>query len=218
MLISAKSRSGGTVPVEIASQPDRCPICHNGIDASYEIAFLGSNRLQVVYRCPFHGCSSFFIATYVYPRDHDRTMRLAQTAPHVPEKESFSDVISLLSPDFCRIYNQAKAAEELGLEQICGVGYRKALEFLVKDYAIGTNPTKAEEIRRAWLGVCIQNHVDDLRVKECAELAAWLGNDETHYVRVWTGKDLGDLKILISLTVNWIENVRLTEKYKSEMK
>jgi hypothetical protein len=54
-------------------------------------------------------------------------------------------------------------------------------------------------------------------VKACAKRAAWLGNDETHYVRKWTDKDVRDLKILITLTINWINNVLLTRKYTAEM-
>jgi hypothetical protein len=54
-------------------------------------------------------------------------------------------------------------------------------------------------------------------VKECAKRAAWLGNDETHYTRKWETKDVSDLKLLVKLTVNWIDNVLLTEKYIAEM-
>ena len=47
--------------------------------------------------------------------------------------------------------------------------------------------------------------------------AVWLGNDETHYVRKWEDKDISDLKRLIKLTVNWIENNLLTQDYMSTM-
>ncbi len=49
----------------------------------------------------------------------------------------------------------------------------------------------------------------DLRVRQCAERAIWLGNDETHYERRWMGKDLQDLKVLTKLTVNWIHSEAL---------
>ena len=48
--------------------------------------------------------------------------------------------------------------------------------------------------------------MEDARIKEVAKRAAWLGNDETHYVRIWEEKDVSDLKQLINLTVRWIEN------------
>ena len=35
---------------------------------------------------------------------------------------------------FLTIYNQSLSAEDNNLDQIAGIGYRKALEFLIKDY------------------------------------------------------------------------------------
>ena len=50
-----------------------------------------------------------------------------------------------------------------------------------------------------------------------AKRAAWLGNDETHYLRKWEGKDLDELKRLIELTIRWIEMVELSDGYIEEM-
>ena len=98
-----------------------------------------------------------------------------------------------------------------------GIGLRKALEFLVKDFALKEHPDKEDAIKKTFLGSCIENYIDDANVKECARRAAWLGNDETHYLRKWTDKDVKDLKLLITLTVHWIDNVLLTRKYLAEM-
>ena len=43
------------------------------------------------------------------------------------------------------------------------------------------------------------------------------GNDETHYVRKWEGKDINDLKKLISMTIAWIEIEQLTVDLAKEM-
>jgi hypothetical protein len=131
--------------------------------------------------------------------------------PDIPEE------ITKLSSNFVEINGQAATAEQYGLNQIAGVGYRKALEFLIKDYCITRHPDKAKEIKGAWLATCIKTYVDDANTKLCAERAAWLGNDETHYVRRWEDKDIGDLKILIKLTIAWIHNNLLTKKYLSDM-
>ena len=61
------------------------------------------------------------------------------------------------------------------------------------------------------------DQVDDTKVKECAKRAAWLGNDESHYVRLWEEKDINNLKDLIQLTRFWIDGNIITEKYTSEM-
>ena len=115
------------------------------------------------------------------------------------------------------IYNQAFAAEQQNLTEICGVGYRKALEFLIKDFAIKNTPDKKEEIEKKLLGKCIADYIDDNRIKSVAKRAVWLGNDETHYVRKWEGKNLSDMKKLIDLTQHWIEMVALTESFEDEM-
>jgi hypothetical protein len=94
---------------------------------------------------------------------------------------------------------------------------RKALEFLVKDFASYAEPEKKHEILKKPLAKCIGDHIDENRVREVAERATWLGNDETHYVRKWEDKDINDLKVLIRLTVNGIENILLAKKYVAEM-
>ena len=105
------------------------------------------------------------------------------------------------------IYNEAKAAEEMKLLQIAGAGYRKAFEFLVKDFCINEQPDDAKRtaaITSSSLMAVIQTHVRnaDIQAAASAERAAWLGNDETHYSRKWKGKDRDDLKALIAITAH----------------
>jgi hypothetical protein len=135
------------------------------------------------------------------------------------EDKVFPAPIQEISPSFVSIFNQASAAESMQLDQVCGCGYRRALEFLVKDYACSLveDAAKKDAIGSDFLGRVIGDYIDDPRVKLVASRAAWLGNDETHYVRKWTEMDLEDLKTLIQLSVNWIESVKLTEKYGKEM-
>jgi hypothetical protein len=109
------------------------------------------------------------------------------------------------------------AAEAFGMRHIAGMGFGKALEFLVKDFAIKHNKDEEEEIKGALLSKCIKLYIKDENTKEVAEKAAWLRNDEAHYVRKWEDKDINDLKVLLALIVNAIENVELAAKYKREM-
>ena len=97
------------------------------------------------------------------------------------------------------------------------MGYRKALEFLLKDYLIGVHPAKSEEIKKSFLGTCIRDYVANSNIKAVSKRAVWLGNDETHYVRIWEGKDLEDLKTLVDLTVRWIEMEQMTASVIEEM-
>ncbi len=129
----------------------------------------------------------------------------------------FSDHIKSISDSFCKIYNESQIAEENGLTEICGVGYRKCLEFLIKDYIISIHPLKAEEVKTKFLSNCIQQYVSNENIKNMAKRATWLGNDETHYVRLWEDKDLRDLKLLLDLTLHWIEMELITKRMIKDM-
>ncbi|GAA5521505.1 hypothetical protein LQ318_07120 [Aliifodinibius salicampi] len=212
---------------DIDQRPDECPICHHGIEPE-EISFhvievgdvMRSDILQIFYRCPRRDCQNSFIGSYRKSTVGARVrgpFRLNSTAPQRTKRLSFHKEIEDLSEDFVEIYSQAHIAEQKNLLQICGPGYRKALEFLVKDFAVNENPDDEENIRKTYLSTCINNYIDDANIKSCAERAAWLGNDETHYTRKWEDKDLQDLKILIELTEGWIRNVILTKQYNDEM-
>ena len=131
--------------------------------------------------------------------------------------EIFSDIIISVSTPFIEIYNQAFTAQQLNLSEIAGVGYRKALEFLIKDYLIQIKPDNKDSIEKSLLMSCISQFVDNDKIKSVAQRAVWLGNDETHYIKKWTTKTIEDLKILIKLTVRWIEMEKLTLHYEDEM-
>jgi hypothetical protein len=135
----------------------------------------------------------------------------------VKQEHIFPKEVKEISEKFCAIYNESEEAEQIGLMNICGAGYRRALEFLIKDYLIKENECDAEKVREKPLGACINEYLDDKKIKECAKRAAWLGNDQTHYYKIWEDKDLSDLKTLIGLTVNWIHNDCLTKVFMSEM-
>ncbi len=130
---------------------------------------------------------------------------------------NFDNRIKSISKNFVKIYNESETAENNKLFNICGPGYRKALEFLIKDYAIRNNPYKKENIEKKPLGACISEYVQDEKIKEIAKRAAWIGNDETHYIREWENKGIRDLKDFIKRVVSLIENEFYCEKIKLEM-
>lgn len=196
--------------------PDYCPICHKGIDPRIRFAYRYGSEAQVIYQCPRDQCHQLFIGYYW---DYSGRYNLRSVAPIKHPKREFSEYIYRISQPFVDIFNEADNAESIGLSKICGAGYRKALEFLIKDYAISRTPDEEtkEKIKNKWLGVVINDHVDEESIRTTASLAAWLGNDETHYVRIWTDMDIEDMKTLIELTVRWIESEEMTRNYQERM-
>ena len=210
------TRSGK--PIELSIPSCSCPDCHHKILPiplfAHEIVN-GGGHADVFLICP--NCNGTFISTvrpYLF-EDEPQYFEIRFTSNL--REAIFDEVIKKISQSFVKIYNEAFAAEQYSLFEICGVGYRKALEFLIKDYAISKNSPKKGEIEKTLLGQVIQNYIADNRIKSVAKRAAWLGNDETHYLRKWEGKNLTDLKKLIELTVHWIMMETLTESFEEDM-
>lgn len=115
-----------------------------------------------------------------------------------PRQVAFEKEISDVPPSFVTIYNRAAAAEAHDLVDAAGPGYREAPEFLLKDFLISEQPAEAVKIRTPLVAALVGSYGEDTNVKPCAERAAWLRNDETHYERRWEGKDFQDPERLIS--------------------
>lgn len=222
-VVSAKDLTGKTFNINLLQTPDKCPRCHNKIHATIIYSYVGKEQkiCQSIFLCPNQTCQELFIGSYNLAQQSDIQGRypgvLANIAPWKAVKGNFPLTIERISPNFVEIYDQALVAESHNLFQLVGIGLRKSLEFLIKDFAVSEYPDKEIEIRGTLLGSCINEYVIDASVKECAKRATWLGNDETHYVRKWEDKDINDLKLLVKLTVNWIDNVLLTKQYIAEM-
>lgn len=208
--------------IQLNETPDTCPQCHSKVHPKHINAQIMDHKklVQAGFRCTNHDCQEVFLAEYFYRKD-DGAIHLYELVKVYPVnyvERDFSENITKISPTFVEIYNQALAAETNSLEQLVGIGLRKALEFLIKDYAIYEHADKEEKIRETQLSQCINNYVEDYNVKECAKRAVWLGNDETHYTRKWETKDIRDLKILVDLSINWIDNVLMTKQFLEDMK
>ena len=209
---------------------DYCPICHRNVDPIHIASFLtgqetSSRYLQRVYRCPNSQCVMTFLALYRCVPQSGMTGHCwyfyERVEPGYPLAPSIPPKIEKISKDFAKIYKQASYAENYGLKDICGSGYRKSLEFLVKDFLISRCDKLGidkDKITKTSLYNCIINWIEDPMTKSVAKRATWLGNDETHYYRKWEDKDLRDLTNLLRLTINAIENQLLAESYEEDMK
>lgn len=200
--------------------PTVCPWCKTGFSGlavsaaceSYPDAPVG-----VIHLCP--ACSRMFFATYYLTELHngfkvEDIYFPREVLPHEQfQSTQFSERIQKVSPQFAVIYNQAAQAENEGLTEICGLGYRRAVEFLVKDFVISKKPEVTEHVLNMPLVQCIKEYIENENVKHVAARVVWLGNDHAHYVPKHTDKDLSDLKALVSLTVKWIDMELETEEF-----
>ncbi len=140
--------------------------------------------------------------------------------------------IEKISPRFYDIADQAFAAEQYRLDLVAGMGYRKALEFLVKDYmatelresiaAAGNGDTAALEgdLEALLLRPLVQliKSIPHELISQVAQRCAWLGNDETHYTRLWDEHDIEDLKKLLGIVVTFISHEAQARTFLAQMK
>jgi hypothetical protein len=215
----------GDRDVPVDAVPNECPLCFskiepidlNTVNRIWNKKFHMETEIEQVLKCPASDCSRIFIARYSQVSIDKETINgyftykgcIPVEFVESPQTEQVLNV----SPLFCEIFNQALFSERMGLLQISGVGYRKALEHLIKDFCIFEHPKKEESIKKSLLMACIKTHIEDRNILECAKRAVWLGNDETHYVRKWDSKDISDLKRLTNLVCHWISSHLITKEY-----
>lgn len=200
-------------------EPSVCPICKHSLKPTllYKNVIQDNNNvpfLHTVYLCTH--CYKSFVCRFSNIstlKDFSYCFKdLDLIAPNSFEKVSFNEYIEKISPNFVKIYNQSCEAEHLNLDEIAGIGYRRALEFLIKDFLIVYQHKDESKVKSTALGCCIDTMIDNVQLKTVASRATWLGNDQTHYEQKYTDKDINDLKKLIKLSVNWIEMICLTDE------
>ena len=196
---------------------DICPICKAAIAPVYISSSLDTANSASIFEFCRH-CNNTFITKYSIHIDETYSNSSVYQAdsviysePNRFSKQTFDKKIIKLSPQFDKIYNQALAAESSGLDEIAGLGYRKALEFLIKDYAIHEYPECEEEIKSKPLGQCIKNYINNDYITTLAERSAWIGNDEAHYIRKQEDRDVSDMKSFIQAIVYFIGMVLIDE-------
>lgn len=184
----------------------RCRISASNlvIDSYYSVDADDIYHVFLLEYCP--ACLGISIAEY-HTRKAYRMLDVTDKIPmHFPAAVIYTEFdphIAALSPSFVELYHQSETAEQRKCTDICGMGYRKALEFLVKDFLVHKSPHTQSETEKKPLGTAIQS-IEDERIQSLAKAASWLGNDECHYVRKHTSHDVEDMKRFILVLVNFL--------------
>lgn len=146
ILIKCRGGSSSTKTVEL---PNICPHCGQTMtpDTYYAVSNDSNTdpnlKFGILARCTAKGCTNFF--SLEYTSSYEQTYLLIYTY-RPPIFTDLPQNIEKVSLNFVDIYSQAIKAESENLDQIAGVGYRKSLEFLIKDYAIYSNPGDADTV------------------------------------------------------------------------
>ena len=197
--------------------PSRCTVCytscHPTLLSAHHIPIRNSfkrYRIFTLFFCP--SCEKCFQVTYVYNGEIGTSIENVTPVSFIPN--TFDEYIQKVSPSYCKIYNQALEAEKHKLTELTGLGFRRALEFLIKDYLIYKNPDDREKIMRQSLSEAIKTIGDD-RLLVLSQKSAWLGNDHAHYISKHPDKTTEDLKKFINAAQNLISWLGAVEEAES---
>lgn len=178
------------------------------------------DELSVVTACPH--CSGITVSHFTRVAKNkyileNLSFQLKYTTPKIQSGNSFSEYkispeIKEEFPEFISILQQAISAEEYGLDKLAGMGYRKALEFLVTDYLISL---KIKDAPKDWLQdpkttlgkkiECLPNE----KLITLAQATAYIGNDETHYSRQHPEHGIDSIKMFLKAILSDIDNERV---------
>lgn len=197
-------------------RPSECPCCDRTM--AYDlIPVMSLNNIDrtscesgdacevvSVYRCT--SCNHMFAIWTHHEKltAEEYSCDIIDQFPHSTGVTEFSENIQKLSREFVKIYNQAENAEHQGLDEICGMGYRRSAEFLVDAYVRHKKPD-TDIAASLPLAKKIQDYVPEEKIRELAKKTAWLGNDETHIEKKHPNRDISDMKKFIRAMVALID-------------
>lgn len=198
---------------------DNCPICHKAGKPEYANGCLIRSfnegekpQVFVVWYCT--NCKRYYISLY-HMKSNLQDVELDTLYPYPKEfdEQTLPQDIKDEYPDFTKIYSEACECDKQGLLTIAGTGYRKALEFLVKDYLQQEQRLNQKDIGDCRLEKCCKK-IDIEFIRDLANAATWLGNDETHYIVKHPEYDLQQMKAFLTALISSIHNKHELDKAK----
>ncbi len=176
--------------------PSICPTCHLGIIPQFLTGIMIPDMpiYSAIFSCP--SCNSVIFASYQIRENYEGL--LVTGSPIVfPPAAPTVDIPSEMNeyfPEFFELYQQSASAEAAGLHQICGMGYRKALETLVKTHLCSEYPDESAAILSETLAQSINRLSGYPKIHALAKAASWIGNDYAHIVKKHPDRDISDMK------------------------
>lgn len=186
-------------------KPLNCPRCGYGTDAPLTgcsvIRMDSGYFITVAMKCTH--CQKTFISLYeaTDPPETAQFIRCYPSYSGDPVPTQLSD----MSPRFADLNRQAQTAEEHELIDIAAVGYRAALEVLVKDYAIKELSEPEEEVKQKKLAGAIGKYLKQEELVATADVVRILGNDYAHFERQYPQLDFNTLKYYYQIFLNMIK-------------
>ncbi len=186
-------------------KPSVCPHCGFGTDAPLvqkdTFSFNGHHLFSATCTCTACGKYFFFACEY----DSGKTDYAPIVYPNIAFTPYSNNILEKISPRFIDMYNQALQSEFHKNIELAAIGYRSALEILVKDYAISELGLNPEEVSSKKLCSAIGTYLNQEELVKTADVVRILGNDYTHYERKYPQHDFELLKGYMEIFLKQIE-------------
>lgn len=188
------------------SKPTLCPHCGVSTDAvcrdarALPFSSAGGQLHFVSFAWACTACGRHFVSCHVADKGQSTAALVCVYPPaalYAPDP-----LVQDLSPRFVDLYRQAQAAEDLEAWDVAAMGYRAALEVLLKDYAIRALGRDEKAVARSKLADLIVEVFHEQELVNCADVVRLLGNDYTHFQRRYTDVDFLNIRRYLDLLVS----------------
>lgn len=212
--IDTSSTRQVTVEMEL-----ECPLCHKSGNPEYASGCIVKSfnndekpMIFTVWYCT--SCKQYYVSMYhMMTNLQDTKLDASYPYPKNYDENTIPYYIKEKYPNFSKIYSESCECERMGLNRVAGTGYRKALEFLIKDYLQNEQGLSENDVKDCRLETCCKKiELED--ISNLANAATWLGNDETHYTVKHPEYDLTHLKSFLNALISSIHNKHEVNKAK----
>lgn len=171
--------------------PNLCPNCGVSNNPANSIAtYIVINKYErigfLTHKCLSCNKTHYSIQRLSLDQNTQTTPKLLCLYPNKKEKRQFHKLIEELSPRFVNVYHQAQMAEQNEAYIIAGMGYRAALEILIKDYVLNILQEDKNKISKMKLADCIVHYFkgdaeSNVALFNAADVVRIFGNDFAHW-------------------------------------
>ena len=163
--------------------PNQCPYCQKNNHVQPEKILelpLCTDDTAILVSAKCNECGKHYIVIFQRSKDK-RQLDFLQLVPILQENAEYEDLFAL-SPAFEMIHRQSMQAYQIGLGRLAVIGFRTAIEVLMKDFVISELGEDREKVAPISLNNMIQQYFKSLEDRDYARAVQALGNDCTHYI------------------------------------
>lgn len=188
---------------------DLCPNCgvSNNPSTKLEGYFYRTDSAIVLFSHFCTSCQKYHWSIQIIYPDTKHEPDLLFIYPSAQLTPLDSKLVNL-SPRFERMYHSAERSENVGDYDLAGMGYRAALEILIKDYAVKFTDESKEKIADYKLNDAISHFYKNNQTAQIsADVVRIYGNDYAHWDQPeqFNSEDiLTQLKAYLQIFISWI--------------